>query len=133
MPEVLGIDHVAMTVADLEATCAFFDRLFGVRVHVEQVVEGRVLLRQILVGGALLSIHQAGNGAELVAQRPTVGSVDLCLRWSDDAQSAADHLRAKGVEVIAGPSPRRTADGMRAQSVYFRDPDQNLMELICVE
>jgi catechol 2,3-dioxygenase-like lactoylglutathione lyase family enzyme len=133
MPEILGIDHIAVTAADLEATCAFYDRVFGARTHVEHVRDGKVLLRQVLVGGALLSIHQAGNGLDLVANRPTVGAIDLCFRWSGDVGSAINHLRAAGVEVIAGPAPRRTADGMRAQSVYFRDPDQNLLELICAD
>jgi catechol 2,3-dioxygenase-like lactoylglutathione lyase family enzyme len=133
MPEILGIDHVAVTAADLEATCAFYDRVFGARTHVEHVRDGQVLVRQILVGGALLSIHQTGNGVDLVADRPTVGAIDLCFRWSGDVGSAVNHLRTAGVEVIAGPAPRRTADGMRAQSVYFRDPDDNLLELICAD
>jgi catechol 2,3-dioxygenase-like lactoylglutathione lyase family enzyme len=133
MPEILGIDHVALTVADLDATCAFLDRLFGVRVHMEHVRDGRALVRQVLVGGALLSIHQAGNEVDLVADHPTVGAMDLCFRWSGDVESAVAHLRAADVQVIAGPAPRRTADGMRAQSVYFRDPDNNLLELICAD
>jgi catechol 2,3-dioxygenase-like lactoylglutathione lyase family enzyme len=132
MPEILGIDHVAVTAADLEATCAFYDRVFGVRVHMDFAPNGRSRVRQILVGGALLSVHQSGaDEGLLVADHPTVGAIDLCFRWSDNVETAIAHLKAKGVEIIEGPAPRRTADGMRAQSVYFRDPDQNLIELIC--
>lgn len=132
MPEILAIDHVAITAADLEATCAFYDRVFGLRVHMDFAQEGRSRVRQVLVGGALLSIHQAGAGEGLlVADRPTVGAIDICFRWSDEVETAIAHLKSKDVEVISGPAPRRTADGMRAQSVYFRDPDQNLIELIC--
>jgi catechol 2,3-dioxygenase-like lactoylglutathione lyase family enzyme len=132
MPEILGIDHVAVTAADLEATCAFYDRVFGIRVHMDFAPDGRSRVRQVLVGGALLSVHQAGAGEGLlVADRPTVGAIDLCFRWSDNVETAIAHLKAKGVEIIEGPAPRRTSDGMRAQSVYFRDPDQNLIELIC--
>jgi catechol 2,3-dioxygenase-like lactoylglutathione lyase family enzyme len=133
MPEVIGIDHVALVATDLEALCGFYDRVFGVRVHGDFKREGRSIVRQILVGGALLSIHQAGNGAEPVAHSPTVGGADLCLRWSGDLESAQTHLLAKGVPVVFGPAPRRTADGLRAQSVYFRDRDQNLIELICAD
>jgi catechol 2,3-dioxygenase-like lactoylglutathione lyase family enzyme len=131
MPEVLGIDHVAVVAADLEAFCAYYDRLFGIRTHGDFVRDGRSLVRQVLIGGALISVHQAGNGTEPVALRPTVGSADICFRWSDDVETAIAHLQAHDVQIIAGPAPRRTADGMRAQSVYFRDPDQNLIELIC--
>jgi hypothetical protein len=72
MPHVLGIDHVAFA-ADLGATCAFYDRLFGVRTHLDYAPDGRSLVRQIALGGALLSVYQAGNGLELVAHRPVVG------------------------------------------------------------
>jgi catechol 2,3-dioxygenase-like lactoylglutathione lyase family enzyme len=133
MPEILAIDHVAITARDLEESCAFYDHVFGLRVHVEHARVGQVLVRQVLVGGALLSIHQVGNGVELVADRPTVGAMDLCFRWSGDVASAIAHLRAAGVDVIAGPAPRRASDGMRAQSVYFHDPDKNLLELICAD
>jgi catechol 2,3-dioxygenase-like lactoylglutathione lyase family enzyme len=80
MPHVLGIDHVAFAARDLEATCAFYDRLFGARTHHDYAPEGASLVRQIALGGALLSIHQAGNGLDLVAAQPTVGGADICLR-----------------------------------------------------
>jgi catechol 2,3-dioxygenase-like lactoylglutathione lyase family enzyme len=82
MPRVLGVDHVVFAAADLRATCAFYDRLFGARTHLDYAPDGRSLVRQIALGGALLSVHQEGNGLELVARRPTVGGADLCLRWS---------------------------------------------------
>jgi len=85
------------------------------------------------VGGALLSIHQAGNGLELVARWPTVGGADLCLRWSENIESAVDLLREHGIPIIEGPSRRRTADGLLARSIYFRDPDGNLLELMAAD
>ena len=133
MPHVLGLDHVAFAARDLEATCAFYDRLFGARTHLDYAPEGRSLVRQIALGGALLSIHQAGNGLDLVAAHPTVGGADVCLRWSGTIDSALDLLRAHQVAVIEGPSPRRTADGFAAHSVYFRDPDGNLLELMAAD
>jgi catechol 2,3-dioxygenase-like lactoylglutathione lyase family enzyme len=130
MPHILGIDHVAFAARDLEMTCAFYDRLFGARVYLDYAPDGKSLVRQIALGGALLSIHQAGNGLELVARQPTVGSADICLRWSGDIDSAAELLRAHGIPIIDEPSPRHTADGLRALSIYFRDPDGNLLELM---
>ena len=130
MPQVLGIDHVAFAVRDLEATCAFYDRLFSARTHLDHAREGKSLVRQIAVGGALLSIHQAGNGLELVARHPTVGGADICLRWSGTIESAAALLDAHSIPIIDGPSCRRTSDGYPALSIYFRDPDGNLVELM---
>jgi catechol 2,3-dioxygenase-like lactoylglutathione lyase family enzyme len=94
---------------------------------------GRSLVRQIAVGGALLSIHHAGNGLELVARHPTVGGADLCLRWSGNIETAAELLREHGLPIIDRPSRRRTADGLPALSIYFRDPDGNLLELMAAD
>jgi catechol 2,3-dioxygenase-like lactoylglutathione lyase family enzyme len=132
MPRILGIDHVAFAAHDLEATCAFYDRLFGARTHLDYTPNGKSLVRQIALGGALLSIHQAGNGLELVARQPVAGGADICLRWSGSIESAADLLRTHGIPIIDGPSRRRTADGLPALSIYFRDPDGNLLELMAV-
>jgi catechol 2,3-dioxygenase-like lactoylglutathione lyase family enzyme len=131
MSHVLGIDHVAFAAHDLEATCAFYDRLFGARTHLDYAPEGRSLVRQIALGGALLSIHQAGNGLDLVATQPTVGGADICLRWSGTSETAVE--RRHGIAIVEGPSRRRTADGLPALSVYFRDPDGNLLELMAAD
>jgi catechol 2,3-dioxygenase-like lactoylglutathione lyase family enzyme len=133
MPQVLGIDHIAFASHDLEATCVFYDRLFGARTHFNYAPEGKSLVRQIALGGALLSIHQFGNGLDLVAKHPTVGGADICLRWSGDAESAVELLRQHGIPIVDGPLPRRTADGLPAHSVYFRDPDGNLVELMAAD
>jgi catechol 2,3-dioxygenase-like lactoylglutathione lyase family enzyme len=133
MPHILGIDHVAFAARDLEATCAFYDKLFGARTHLDYAPDGKSLVRQIALGGALLSIHQAGNGLELVAKQPTVGGADICLRWSGTIESAMDLLRTHEITIIDGPSRRRTADGLKSLSVYFRDPDGNLMELMAAD
>jgi catechol 2,3-dioxygenase-like lactoylglutathione lyase family enzyme len=133
MSEILGYDHVAITVVDVEATCAFYDRLFGAVVHADHRKEGRTLVRMIRFGGAVLSVHQAGNGVGLVARRPTPGAADLCFRWGGTIDSATALLDEHGLAVIAGPVPRKTADGRPAQSVYFHDPDANLIELMAAD
>jgi len=132
MPRILGIDHVAFAARDLEETCAFDDRLFGARTHFDYRPDGKSLVRQIAIGGALLSIHQAGNGLDLVARHPAVGGADICLRWSGSIETAVALLSGHGIAVVDGPSPRRTADGLPAVSVYFRDPDGNLLELMAL-
>lgn len=133
MSHILGIDHVAITVRDLEATCAFYDTLFGARTHLDYAPNGKSMVRQIALGGALLSVHQAGNGHPLVAKHPTVGGADICLRWSGTIDSAAALLRQHGIEIIAGPARRRTADGLESRSIYFRDLDDNLLELMAAD
>jgi catechol 2,3-dioxygenase-like lactoylglutathione lyase family enzyme len=101
---------------------------YSVPGHASQLCTGgKSLVRQIALGGALISIHQFGNGLELVAKHPTVGGADICLRRSRNAESAVELLRQHGIPIADGPSPRQTADGLpAAHSVYFRDPDGNL-------
>jgi catechol 2,3-dioxygenase-like lactoylglutathione lyase family enzyme len=133
MNRISGIDHIAITVSDLEAACRFYDRLFAAQTHVNYAPQGKPLVRQIALGGALLSVHQAGNGIELVARKPTIGSADICFRWDGSIASAVALLNERGVEIIEGPVPRRTAGGLPSQSVYFRDLDANLIELMATE
>jgi catechol 2,3-dioxygenase-like lactoylglutathione lyase family enzyme len=130
MSHILGIDHIAITVSDLEAACLFYERLFSAQTRLTHALDGKPLVRQIALGGALLSIHQEGNGIDLVAKKPTIGSSDICFRWAGGIASAVALLRERGVEIIEGPVPRCTADGLPSQSVYFRDLDANLIELM---
>jgi catechol 2,3-dioxygenase-like lactoylglutathione lyase family enzyme len=133
MNRISGIDHIAITVSDLEAACRFYDRLFGAQTQVNYAPQGKPLVRQIALGGALLSVHQAGNGIELVARKPTIGSADICFRWDGGIASAVALLNEHGVEIIEGPVPRHTAGGLPSRSVYFRDLDANLIELMATE
>lgn len=125
------IDHVAITVADVEVTTAFYDRLFGTNVVANHAQDGRLLVRSLDVGGGVrLNIHPFGNGVDLVAARPTPGSVDICFRFAGTIGEAAALLTDNGVAIIDGPSPRRDNLGRPSQSVYFHDPDGNLVELM---
>jgi catechol 2,3-dioxygenase-like lactoylglutathione lyase family enzyme len=130
MGQVVAIDHVAITVENIEVACSFYERIFGAHTVFEYAPADKVLVRQIAIGRTVLSIHQAGNGLELVARRPTIGAVDICWRWDGSIESALALLAGHGIEVIEGPTQRRTAEGLSSDSVYFRDPDGNLLELM---
>ena len=127
---ISGFDHVAITVADLDVACRFYERVLGAHVEEDYKVNGRTIVRRVMVGKAMFNIHQQGNGVELVARHPTPGSVDICFRWSGTIDSAIDRLKDLKIAIIDGPSPRMTNDGKPSQSVYFRDPDGNLLELM---
>lgn len=125
------IDHVAITVADVEATTQFYDRLFGAEVPFDHAPDGKTLVRTVIIGGGVrLNVHQQGNGIDLVAAKPTPGSVDICFRIEGTIEEAKALLERNGVEIIDGPSPRIDNEGNQAQSVYFKDPDGNLVELM---
>jgi catechol 2,3-dioxygenase-like lactoylglutathione lyase family enzyme len=127
---ITELDHVAITVADVDATFAFYEQLFGARRGMEYALDGKVLVREMLIGRAKLNVHQAGNGVALVARHPTPGSVDVCFRWDQPIETVLALLARHDVAVADGPSPRTFSDGRPSTSVYFRDPDGNLIELM---
>lgn len=125
------IDHVAITVADVERTTQFYDRLFGAEVPFDHAPQGKTLVRTVIIGDAVrINVHQQGNGIDLVADKPTPGSVDICFRFGGSIAEAEALLKGHGIEIIEGPSLRIDNEGNQAQSVYFKDPDGNLVELM---
>ena len=81
-------------------------------------------------GEQQLNVHLPGSTPEPVAHvRITPGNSDLCFVWEGPIDAAIAHLRSKGVAVELGPVERTGARG-DGTSVYFRDPDGSLLELI---
>jgi catechol 2,3-dioxygenase-like lactoylglutathione lyase family enzyme len=118
------LDHVVIAVSDFARSNAFYRDVLGAEV-VE--VDGRVAYR---VGGQQLNVHGPGVRPAMVARVPvSPGNSDLCFEWDGAIAGAVAHLKAHGVRVEAGPMTRGGAKG-RGTSVYFRDPDGTLLELI---
>jgi catechol 2,3-dioxygenase-like lactoylglutathione lyase family enzyme len=117
------LDHLVLTVADIDRTCAFYTRVLGM--EVVHFGEGRTALR---FGRQKMNLHPADNIPSLVANKPTPGSADLCFITSVPLTKVTAHLEACGVPVVAGPGPRAGAIAT-IQSVYIRDPDLNLVEI----
>lgn len=131
---VAGIDHVAITVADVDATIAWYERVLGAELlYGEAWRSGTMPVAIVQVGGSRLSLHRAAAPASPHAAAPTPGSVDICFRALGPVATIQRGLAAAGVEVVEGPVPRPAADGRRGASVYLRDPDGNLVELLTTE
>ncbi|TME30353.1 MAG: VOC family virulence protein [Chloroflexi bacterium] len=118
------LDHVVIAVSDLERSNRFYRDVLGAEI-VE--IDGRIAYR---IGGQQLNVHGPGTRPAMVARIPVgPGNSDLCFEWDGAIDGALEHLRARGVRVEAGPMTRGGAKG-RGTSVYFRDPDGTLLELI---
>jgi catechol 2,3-dioxygenase-like lactoylglutathione lyase family enzyme len=125
------IDHVAITVADVEATLAFYEGVLGAEVLFYDLwKQGRIPVVLLQLGGSRLSVHAADAPAKPHARTPAPGSADLCFRFDAPIGEAVALLASRGVALEEGPVPRPAADGSAGQSVYFRDPDGNLLELL---
>jgi catechol 2,3-dioxygenase-like lactoylglutathione lyase family enzyme len=121
--QIEGLDHLVLTVADVGRTRDFYERVLGM----EPVVfgEGR---HALAFGAQKINLHEAGREFEPKAAVPTPGSADLCFLTDAPVAEVVEHLAANGVEILEGPV-RRTGAAGPVTSVYFRDPDGNLIEV----
>ena len=120
---VTGFDHLVLTVASIEQTASFYERVLGMTREVFGA-ERRTALR---FGPHKINLHEQGREYEPKADAPTLGSADLCF-LVEGFEAVARHLAAEGVPILDGPVERTGARG-RILSYYIRDPDMNLIVL----
>jgi catechol 2,3-dioxygenase-like lactoylglutathione lyase family enzyme len=127
MAEVrVKLDHCVIAVSDWERSTQFYRDVLGA--DVVDHLDGRVAYR---FGNQQLNVHGPGlDIGALVARRPVVpGGSDLCFVWPGTVEDVLAHLRRNQVGLEEGPVVR-SGGGGRGVSVYFRDPDGSLLELI---
>lgn len=117
------VDHFVLTVKDVEKTCDFYGKVMGMEKTV--FAGGRVALA---FGKQKINLHHAGNEYVPHARQPAPGAGDFCLITETPIAKVIDHLKACGVAIEIGPTPKTGALGA-ITSVYFRDPDGNLVEV----
>lgn len=136
---IIGIDHVAFPTADAERLLEFYVKLGFTAVGVEEWRAGKRPAFALTVGDQKINVHppelvrRRGEAWYLRAPRAEPGCADLCFVWAGSIDELLTHLRVEGVVVEEGPIARRGGRGGgldEGQSVYFRDPDENLLELI---
>jgi catechol 2,3-dioxygenase-like lactoylglutathione lyase family enzyme len=120
---ITGLDHLVLTVRDLDATVRFY--VEGLGMALRSFGEGRQALH---FGSQKINLHLAGREFEPKALRPLPGSADLCLLAERSVEQIARHLQGLGFALVGGPVARAGATGPLL-SVYFRDPDGNLVEI----
>ncbi|CAH2396300.1 VOC family protein [Mesorhizobium ventifaucium] len=120
---IAGIDHLVLTVSSVEGTCAFYQRVLGFK-----RVDTPNLPTALLFGSQKINVHEAGHTFEPKAKAPTPGSADFCLIAARPLAEICASLAANGVAIEVGPVERIGARGPMI-SVYFRDPDGNLVEI----
>lgn len=121
--KIARIDHIVLTVKDIEQTCEFYSRVLGMEVIT--FGEDRRALR---FGVQKFNLHEHGKEFEPKAKVPTPGAADICLITESSIEHVVAHLKRLGVTIEQGPVRRTGATGP-IMSVYFRDPDGNLIEV----
>ena len=123
---VKGLDHLVLTVRDIEATCAFYHEVLGMRI--ESFDNGRLALR---FGNQKINLHEVGHEIDPKADAPTPGSGDICLLMDNPMSDLVSELQERHIDYL-GPVSRTGACG-EISSIYVRDPDRNLVELSVYE
>ena len=121
--QVCHLDHLVLTVADIDASADFYQRVMGMRL--ETFAGGR---KALVFGQQKINLHRHGQEFEPKAGHVMPGSADLCFILSTPLAQAIAELNKLGVIIEDGPIQRTGATGP-ILSVYFRDPDQNLIEI----
>ena len=117
------LDHLVLTVRNVETTCTFYSNVLAMEVVTFE--NGR---KALSFGSQKINLHEVGKEIEPKAYRPTPGSADLCFTTTTPVDEIVTRLRLSKVRILEGPIRRTGALGQMI-SVYFRDPDLNLIEV----
>lgn len=117
---IQAIDHIVLTVRDIDATAAFYKRTLGI-----ETINFGAGRRALKVGDQKINLHTLGMETR---NHATIGAGDICLLTSDTPEDVVARLSSVGVAIDAGPVERSGARGPII-SVYFTDPDDHLIEV----
>lgn len=120
---VQKLDHLVLTVRDVEVTCRFYSVVMGMKV--EEFGNGR---KALTFGSQKINLHQFGKEIQPHAKYPSLGSADFCFLTDLKMGQIVEHLAGNRVEIVDGPDHRIGANGP-ILSVYIKDPDGNLIEI----
>jgi catechol 2,3-dioxygenase-like lactoylglutathione lyase family enzyme len=124
---VASLDHLVLTVADIERTTRFYTSVLGMEARTFD--QGRVALH---FGSQKINLHEVGHVVDPNVRHATPGSADLCFLTEDTLSDVIASLGAHSVQIIEGPCPRTGSRGPMT-SVYFYDPDENLIEIAMLD
>ena len=116
------LDHLVLTVANLDATTDFYTQVLGMDLV---TFNGR---KALAFGEQRINLHHRGHEFDPKAHHPTPGSRDLCFITAEPLEEVIDYLNQLRVHIEQGPV-ERTGSLSQLRSIYIRDPDRNLIEI----
>ena len=117
------LDHLVLTVRNLQKTCNFYTEILGM-----EEITFKETRKALKFGNQKINLHEQDNEFELKANVPIPGSADLCFITKTPLSEFKEHCKSKNIKIIEGPVKRTGAVGT-INSVYLRDPDKNLIEI----
>ena len=120
--KLTGFDHIVLCVKDVSRTISFYEKVLGMQPREER--PGKWSLH---FGSNKISLQDAMSVPD-ISRKTVPGSGNFCILTDEPVENFANALRGLGIDILAGPDEREGATG-RLLSVYFRDPDGNLVEV----
>ena len=120
--KISHLDHLVLTVSDINNSIEFYTKVLGFELV---IFNDRKALK---FGNQKINLHQKGNEFEPKAEKPTTGSADLCFIAETKIEDILTELKQQDIKIIGGIVERTGASG-KIKSIYFRDPDLNLIEV----
>lgn len=120
--KISHLDHLVLTVSDINNSIEFYTKVLGFELV---IFNDRKALK---FGNQKINLHQKGNEFEPKAEKPTIGSADLCFIAETKIEDILSELKQQDIKIIEGIVERTGASG-KIESIYFRDPDLNLIEV----
>lgn len=120
--KILGFDHVVISARDPRETVRFYSDILGMEAREEKPRKW-----SLYFGDAKISIQDASR-LPSIATRTLPGTANFCLFTETAIEDVVEHLATQGIKIVDGPGERRGATGP-IMSVYFYDPDGNLVEV----
>lgn len=118
------LDHLVLTVKDIDVTCRFYEKILGM-----EVITFGDQRKALRFGQQKINLHEQGKEIDPKATVPTMGSADLCFIAATPIAAILSELLDNNIEVLEGGIVARTGATGPIRSVYFRDPDGNLLEV----
>ncbi|MFH2003198.1 MAG: VOC family protein [Bacteroidota bacterium] len=126
----MRIDHFVLTVKNIEEMLQFYKSVVGAEImDYEAWKSGNAKYASLLFTMQKIILHSSSTKVEINSAQPTVGSADFCFQWEGNIAAAIEHLAQHGVSFELGPVERIGTHG-KGKSIYFRDPEGNLLEFI---
>lgn len=127
---VQALDHLVVQVTDLEASAKWYARVLGMTREDVSPTDGNRRRTEMKFGRQKINLRPIAMSKEdwFTADHEAAGGEDLCFLTNSKPDEVVRHLQAQGVAIVAGPGPRRGAQGT-LMSVYCRDPDGALIEI----
>lgn len=121
--QIERIDHIVLKVKSIRETSDFYQKHLGMEVI--DLVNGRKALK---FGLQKINLYEASNAPTLPETKIKDWNTNICFITTTPIEEVKTKLEKNGIKIIQGIVPKVGALGT-IHSIYFQDPDNNLIEV----